>query len=135
MIWDNLFKCVLLVDQWVNSKWIGSSLMYIIISRVLITWIHATARKRETSAKTTVTYIRNTNHKQKCRNLLIHYYIERQKKHITSSEWHSLKSTASTWFIFGHRLGKFKVYFNQRGDKCDEIAKRSSFKNHRNCLP
>ena len=58
---------------------------------------------------------------------------ERQKKLITSSEWHSLKSTASKWFIFGHRLGKFilnkhnhlekKVYFNQRGDKCDEIAR------------
>ena len=33
-------------------------------------------------------------------------YTERQKKLITSSEWHSLKSTASKWFIFGHRLGK-----------------------------
>ena len=74
-------------------------------------------------------------------------YTEHQKKLITSSEWHSLKSTASKWFIFGHRLGKFilhkhiskcgfwanfvltceykkkEVYFNQRGDKCDEIAK------------
>ena len=34
-------------------------------------------------------------------------YTERQKKLITSSEWHSLKSKASTWIIFGHRLGKF----------------------------
>ena len=59
-------------------------------------------------------------------------YTERQKKLITSSEWHSLKSTASKWFISGHRLGKvilnkhilkIKVYFNQRGDKCDEIAR------------
>ena len=32
---------------------------------------------------------------------------ERQKKLITSSEWHSLKSTASKLFIFGHILGKF----------------------------
>ena len=30
-------------------------------------------------------------------------YTERQKKLITSSEWHSLKSTASKWFIFRHR--------------------------------
>ena len=36
-------------------------------------------------------------------------YTERQKKLITSSEWHSLKSTASKWFIFGHRLGKFII--------------------------
>ena len=36
-------------------------------------------------------------------------YTERQKKLITSSEWHSLKSTASKWFIFGHRLGKFML--------------------------
>ena len=58
-------------------------------------------------------------------------YTERQKKLITSSEWHSLKSTASKWFIFGHSLGKFtlnkhqkeEVYFNQRGDKCDESAR------------
>ena len=35
-------------------------------------------------------------------------YTERQKKFITSSECHSLKSTASKWFLFGHRLGKFK---------------------------
>ena len=34
-------------------------------------------------------------------------YTERQKKLITFSEWHSLKSTASKWFIFGHRLGQF----------------------------
>ena len=33
-------------------------------------------------------------------------YTERQKKLITSSECHSLKSKASTWIIFGHRLGK-----------------------------
>ena len=32
---------------------------------------------------------------------------ERQKKLITSSECHSLKSRASTRIIFGHRLGKF----------------------------
>ena len=39
----------------------------------------------------------------------IHHYStpERPKKLITSSEWHSLISTASKWFIFGHRLGKF----------------------------
>ena len=35
------------------------------------------------------------------------FYTERQKKLITSSECHSLKSKASTWIIFGHRLGKF----------------------------
>ena len=32
-------------------------------------------------------------------------YTERQKKLITSSECHTLKSKASTWIIFGHRLG------------------------------
>ena len=49
-----------------------------------------------------------------CKGILTgidHYYKlkynERQKKHITSSEWHSLKSKASTWIIFRHRLGKF----------------------------
>ena len=31
-------------------------------------------------------------------------YTEHQKKHITSSERHSLKSKASKWIIFGHRL-------------------------------
>ena len=36
-------------------------------------------------------------------------YTEHQKKLITSSEWHSLKSTESKWFIFGHRLGKFTL--------------------------
>ena len=40
-------------------------------------------------------------------SIALHNYTERQKKLITSSEWHSLKSTASKWFIFGHRLGKF----------------------------
>ena len=60
-------------------------------------------------------------------------YTERQKKLITSLECHPLKSKASIWIIFGHRLGKFilnkhiakktKVYFNHRGDKCDEIAR------------
>ena len=58
-------------------------------------------------------------------------YTERQKKLITSSECHSLKSKASKWIIFGHKLNlslistskKTKVYFNQRGDKCDEIAR------------
>ena len=59
-------------------------------------------------------------------------YTERQKKLITSSEWHLLKSTASKWFIFGHRLGKFilnkhikkeEVYFNQSGNKRDEISR------------
>ena len=34
-------------------------------------------------------------------------YTERQKKLITSLECHPLKSKASTWIIFGHRLGKF----------------------------
>ena len=34
-------------------------------------------------------------------------YTERQKKLITSSECHSLKSKASTWIMFGHRLDKF----------------------------
>ena len=63
--------------------------------------------------------------------LLEYKYTERQKKLITSSEWHSRKSAASKWITFGHRLGKFilnkhikkKVYFNQRRDKCDEIAR------------
>ena len=65
--------------------------------------------------------------------LLIEKYTERQKKLITSSEWHSLKSTASEWIVFAHRLGKFsliyylskktKFYFKQRGDKFDEIAR------------
>ena len=55
------------------------------------------------------------------------------KKRITSSECHSLKSKAITWIIFGHRFQvnlslistskKTKVYFNQRGDKCHEIAR------------
>ena len=30
---------------------------------------------------------------------------------------------------------KTKVYFSQRGDKCDEKARRSIFKNHKNCSP
>ena len=34
-------------------------------------------------------------------------YTERQKKLIISSEYHSLKFKASTWIIFGHKLGKF----------------------------
>ena len=34
-------------------------------------------------------------------------YTERQKKLITSSECHSLKFKASTWIIFGDRLGEF----------------------------
>ena len=55
------------------------------------------------------------------------FYTEHQKKLITSSECHSLKSTASKWFLFEHRLGNFilnkhiqkkEVYFNHRGDKC-----------------
>ena len=36
-------------------------------------------------------------------------YTERQKKLITSLECHPLKSKASTWIIFGHRLGKFNL--------------------------
>ena len=63
---------------------------------------------------------------------------ECQKKLITSlSTWHSLNSTASKWFIFGHRLGtmlsltctseKHRVYFNQRGDKCPWNRKRYNF--------
>ena len=43
-----------------------------------------------------------TNH-----TLVCNKYTERQKKLITSSECHSLNSKASTWIIFGHRLGKF----------------------------
>ena len=38
------------------------------------------------------------------------FYTERQKKLITSSECHSLKSKTSTWIIFGHRLGKFILH-------------------------
>ena len=34
-------------------------------------------------------------------------YTQRQKKLITSLECHPLKSRASTWILFGHRLGKF----------------------------
>ena len=34
-------------------------------------------------------------------------YTERQKKLITSLECHPLKSKASIWIIFGHRVGKF----------------------------
>ena len=37
----------------------------------------------------------------------VYIYTERQKKLITSSECHSLKSKASTWIIFRHRLGIF----------------------------
>ena len=43
--------------------------------------------------------------KKKKKNIYI--YTECQKKLITSSEWHSRKSKASTWIIFEHRLGKF----------------------------
>ena len=32
-------------------------------------------------------------------------YTERQKKLITSSERHTLKSKAQKWIIIGHRLG------------------------------
>ena len=38
---------------------------------------------------------------------LLTYYTESQKKLIASLECHPLKSKASTWIIFGHRLGKF----------------------------
>ena len=34
-------------------------------------------------------------------------YTERQKKLITSLKCYPLKSKASTWIIFGHRLGKY----------------------------
>ena len=37
--------------------------------------------------------------------ILIHWASK--ETYITSSEYHSLKSKASTWIIFGHRLGKF----------------------------
>ena len=75
----------------------------------------------------------------------VSHYTERQKKLITSLECHPLKSKASIWIIFGHRLGKFILYkhiaknkslpHNHRGDKCDEIARGQFSKNHRNCLP
>ena len=61
-------------------------------------------------------------------------YTERQKKLITSSERHSLKSKASKWIIFGHRLAIFifilahlknktKVCCTQQGEICGEIAR------------
>ena len=70
-------------------------------------------------------------------------YTERQNKLITSSEWHSLKSKASTWIIFGHRLGKFvlnkhmfkKSLLQSRRRFIRWNRKRSNFKNHRNCSP
>ena len=63
---------------------------------------------------------------------------------ITSSECHSLKSTASTWILIGHRLGKFILHkhiwknlsvLQSKRRKMRWNRKRSSFKNHRNCLP
>ena len=41
------------------------------------------------------------------KQMQVPFYTERQKKLITSLECHPLKSKASTWIIFGHRLGKF----------------------------
>ena len=61
-------------------------------------------------------------HKKSC-GLSSYKYTERQKKLITS-EWHSLKSTASNWLIsLISTSKKTKVYFNPRGDKCNEIAR------------
>ena len=63
---------------------------------------------------------------------IMYVYTERQKKLITSSERHSLKSTASKCIIFGPRLvkvilnkhiKKIKFHFRQKGDKCGESAR------------
>ena len=73
-------------------------------------------------------------------------YTERQKKLITSSERHSLKSTASELIIFGHRLAihvvilikhiyKNKSLLESKRRKIWWNRKRSIFKNHRNCSP
>ena len=59
-------------------------------------------------------------------------YTERQKKLITSSERHSLKSKASEWIIFGHSLAivlltkhisKTNVWLSQKGVNWGEIAR------------
>ena len=61
-------------------------------------------------------------------------YTERQKKLITSSERHSLKSTASKLFIFGHRLGKFILNKHIKKKRLSSIkeeknAKKSQYVN------
>ena len=62
----------------------------------------------------------------------------------TSSEWHSLKSTASEWIIFGHilatvlltkHISKTKWLIESKRSKMHWNRKRSLFKNHRNCSP
>ena len=55
--------------------------------------------------------------------IILRTYTDRQKKLITSSAWHSLKSTASKWFIFGHRLGKFILnkHMYLKKQKCTSI--------------
>ena len=58
-------------------------------------------------------------------------YTEHQKKLITSSKQHSLKSTPSKLIRFGHRyavivlnknIWKTKVWLCQEGENCSEIA-------------
>ena len=69
-------------------------------------------------------------------------HTERQNKLITSSEGHSLKSTASKLIIFGHRLAIvilikhiYKInYFSQKGEKCREIARGKFFKKSQKLL-
>ena len=73
-----------------------------------------------------------------------HKYTECQKKLLTSSERHSLKSTPSKLIIFGHRSALIllnKNIWENRGlivskrRKMQWNYKRSFFENHRNCSP
>ena len=71
-------------------------------------------------------------------------YTERQKKFITSPEWHSLNSKALKWIVIGHRLAivllakhipKNKRLLEPKRSKIRWNCKRSFFKIHRNCSP
>ena len=75
--------------------------------------------------------------------LILSMYTERQKKLITSSERHTLKSTAFKWIIIGHRLAiilltkhiKKNTFAWVKKNTIRWNCKRSFFKTHINCSP
>ena len=71
------------------------------------------------------------------------YWGWASKETYHSSERHSFRSRALTWFIFGHRLAIVLLtkhisktnLFESKRSKMQWNIKRSLFKNHRNCSP
>ena len=96
-------------------------------------WFHYTLHRHRPSMGNT------------CAFFTISVDTERQKKLITSSERHSLKSKALKWIIIGHRLAivlltkhisKIKRVIESKESKIiGEIARGSFFNNHRNYSP